>query len=179
VPADAAGGVEPVPAMGTAMAVAGAVGWTPATNLRYLTIALGPTATDVAMASLAALPTLTTLRLRLTAASNVRRSAWPAFPALARLALVLSTELASCGVSAGTALDALFAHPSVAPVALVALLVVTYGVAAGTLLPAHLPDDEVGGWGSPPPDLAPLASWTGLRSLTWSSYGHRAVGEFN
>jgi len=170
MPPNSAAGVEPVPTTGTTMAVAGVVGWTPATGLRSLTIALGPTATDVAVASLAALPALATLRLRLSAASNVRLSSWPAFPALTRLALVLSTDLASCGVSAASALDALSAPPSVAPVGLVALLVVSYGVAAGALLPAHLPDDEVDGWRSPPPDLTPLASWSGLRSLTWASY---------
>jgi len=172
VPADVAGGVGPVSTSSVTMTAAGVMGmgWTPATGLRSLTIALGPTATDAAVVSLAALPALTTLRLGLTEAANVRLSSWPAFPALTRLALVLWTDPASSGVSAAAAVAALSAPPSVAPVALAALRFVAYGDPDDALLPADLPDQEVGGWVSPPPDLSPLASWTALRALTWTSY---------
>jgi len=169
ISADVAGGVGPVPTASDTAAAAGVLGWTPATGLRSLTIALGPTATDAAVVSLAALPALITLRLVFTKATNVRLSSWPAFPALTRLALVLATDPASCGVSAAAAVAALSAPPSAAPVALVALRFVTFGSSNDALLPADLPDDEVGGWESPPPDLSPLASWAGLRSLTWES----------
>jgi len=170
VPADVAGGFGPVPPAGGTMAAAGVMGWTPATGLRSLSIALGPTATDAAVVSLAALPALTTLRLGLTEATNVRLSSWPAFPALTRLALVLWTDAASGGVGAAAAVAALSAPPSAAPVALVALRFVAYGDPDDAPLPADLPDQEVGGWVSPPPDLSPLASWTALRALTWASY---------
>jgi len=166
----AADGVGPGTTAGTATAAARVGGWVPAVGLRSLTIALGRAATDGAVASLAALPALTTLRLRLDQNVGVRLSSWPAFPALTRLALVLSNDDASCGVTAAAALAALSAPPSAAPTSLAALQFKVLGHANGALIPAHVPTDEVDGWVSPPPDLSPLASWTSLRELTWESF---------
>jgi len=97
--ADANGSFGSVPHAGATIASAEVKGWAPATSLRSLTIALGPTATDSAVASLAALPALSTLRLGLTKATNVRLSSWPTFRSLTRLALMMSITRADGAVS--------------------------------------------------------------------------------
>jgi len=140
-----------------------------AVGLRSLTIALGKSATDAAVATLAALPALATLRLSLSAAVGVRLGSWPAFPALTRLSLALRNDLAYCRVSAAAALNALSAPPSTAPALLIALRFILEAGWDSVPLPPPLSDDEAGGWPCPPPDLSPLVSWMGLRSLVWES----------
>jgi len=140
-----------------------------ATGLRSLTINLGASATDAAVTTLAALPALATLRLSLDSAVGVRLASWPAFPALTGLSLALVDASARCGVTPVAALDALSAPPSTAPASLITLRFIVYGRPEDSPPPPPLSEGEAGGWPSPPPDLSPLASWTGLRSFQWES----------
>jgi len=117
-----------VPRASATIAVTGVKEWAPAIGLRYLTIALDPTATDSAVASLATLPALSTLRLELTKAINVRLLSRPTFRSLTRLALMMSMTPADGGVSPAAAVAALSAPPSAASAALVDLRMVVHGI---------------------------------------------------
>jgi len=141
--------------------------------MRSLTIALGPTATDSAVASLAALQALRTLRLGLTKATNVRLSSWPTFHSLTRLALMMSITRADGAVSPAAAVAALSALPLAASAALVDMRMVVHGIQSPAQQSWHLPNDELDGWYCVPPDLSPLASLTRLRTLTWESRGRQ------
>jgi len=143
-------------------------------GLRSLSIYLGADATDGAVAALATLPGLATLRLRLDGAQRVRLAGgWPPFPALAALALTLGEHPTRGGPSAAAALAALSAPRSCAPARLVHLHVRVVALSGAEPpappTPPPPPADEVGGWVTPPPDVAALAAWTALRTLVWDS----------
>jgi len=169
--ASARGRARPCAALGGA---APAVAPDASAGLRVLSIFLGADATDGAVAALATLPGLATLRLRLDGARRVRLAGgWPPFPALTALALTLAAHPTRGGPGAAAALAALSAPRSYAPARLVHLHVRVAALSReGPLAlpePPLQPADEVGGWATPPPDVAGLADWTALRTLVWDS----------